>query len=198
MIVVPSTAPSSYAVSDTALAAPAFAGGALARMSSFDTVSAAPMPMPSDTNATISSGSEPLLGGRPRRARYPTTENASAAGTTTRGATRLAIGTTPMPATIIIGEARARARARPRIGRQPDDQLQVLRDEVEEADERRSTLSRLTSTEPVKRPAAEQRHVEHRRLEPVLPAHEQHAEHEPGDDEHERRRALERRAPRTP
>ena len=61
MIVVPSTAPSSYAVSETALAAPAFDDGALARMSSFDTVSAAPIPMPSETNATISSGSDPVL-----------------------------------------------------------------------------------------------------------------------------------------
>ena len=61
MIVVPSTAPSSYAVSETALAAPAFSGGALARMSSFDTVSAAPMPTPSETNARIRSGSAPVL-----------------------------------------------------------------------------------------------------------------------------------------
>ena len=58
MIVVPSTAPSSYAVSDTALAAPAFEDGALARMSSFDTVSAAPMPMPSETKATIRSAAD--------------------------------------------------------------------------------------------------------------------------------------------
>ena len=118
MIVVPSTAPSSYAVSDTALAAPAFAGGALARISSFETVSAAPMPTPSETNATISSGSEPVLAVT-ATSTYPRIEKPSATGTTTRGATRLAIGTTPMPGDDHRERVRARARAPPPSGERP-------------------------------------------------------------------------------
>lgn len=57
--VVPSTAPSSYAVSDTALAAPAFAGGALARIRSFEMVSAAPTPAPMKANAAMSPATVP-------------------------------------------------------------------------------------------------------------------------------------------
>ena len=53
-VAVPSTAPSSYAVSDTADAAPAFSAGAVEMISSFETVSAAPMPAPSSTNAASS------------------------------------------------------------------------------------------------------------------------------------------------
>ena len=57
---MPSTAPSSYAVSDTALAAPAFAGGALERISSFETVSAAPMPMPRSDEGDDQQRHDPL------------------------------------------------------------------------------------------------------------------------------------------
>lgn len=99
-IAVPSTAPSSYAVSDTALAAPAFAAGALERMSSFEMVSAAPMPMPRTTKARMS-GATPCACVVKATMRYPATENTSAAGMSTCGGTRREIGTTVSPATIM-------------------------------------------------------------------------------------------------
>ena len=114
------------------------------------------------------------------------TEKPSAAGTTIRGATRLAIGTTPIPATIIIarpgheGESRLHRR-------EAEDQLQVLRDEVEEADEP-DDAQQVDQHRAGEAPPAEQRHVEHGRLEPVLAAHEQHAEHEARGDQCERQR----------
>ena len=97
---MPSTAPSSYAVSDTALAAPALAAGALDRISSLEIVSAAPMPMPSTTNATTS-GRTPCSCVVNATMRYPATENASPAGMTMCGGTRRETGTTESPATII-------------------------------------------------------------------------------------------------
>ncbi len=54
---MPSTAPTSYAVSEIADAAPAFAAGTDDTMRSFDTVSAAPTPSESTTNATMSRAS---------------------------------------------------------------------------------------------------------------------------------------------
>ena len=73
-----------------------------------------------------SSGDHHVADHRERRA--PT-------GTTTRGAKRLAIGTTPSPATIMSDEPGHQREARAHRG-QAEDELEVLGDEEEEADER--------------------------------------------------------------
>src|SRR5664279_2432355 len=56
---VPSTAPSSYAVSEIADAAPALSAGTLERITSLEIVSAAPTPSDSSTNASSSASVEP-------------------------------------------------------------------------------------------------------------------------------------------
>ena len=187
MIVVPSTAPSSYAVSDTALAAPAFAGGALARISSFETVSAAPMPTPSETNATMSSGRAPVLGADGDE---QVAEDREAERDGHDDARRDALGDRHDADAGDDHRQQSGHEREPGLERrQTDDQLQVLRDEVQEADEP-DDAQQVDQHRAGEGPAAEQRHVEHGRLEAVLAAHEEHAEHEPGDDEHERQRAL--------
>ena len=149
---MPRTAPSSYAVSETALAAPAFSGGALERMSSFDTVSAMPMPMPSATNAAVMRRGRCLRRRSRATTTYPTTESVSALGTMTRGDQRFEIGTTMRPAAIMA--ARPGHERQARLERaEAHDQLQVLRDEEEEPHQR-DDAQQVDEERAAERPAA--------------------------------------------
>ena len=134
MIVVPSTAPSSYAVSETALAAPAFAGGALARISSFDTVSAAPIPTPSETKADDQQRQR--TGARADGDQQVAEDREAQRRRARRRAGRRASRSAPRRCRRRSSSSSPGTRASPAsIGDRPDDQLQVLSDEVQEADE---------------------------------------------------------------
>ena len=188
---VPSTAPSSYAVSDTADAAPAFAGGALERISSFETVSAAPMPTPSSTKAIDDRGDRPRVraecdhevsGGRePQRHRH---EHARAHPTGDRHDDEAGRD----------HRDEAGQECEPGLHRaEPRDELQVLRDEVEEPDER-DDAEEVHEHGAAERALAEEPHVEHGRVAAELPAHEpDRAEHA----QHDRLHAEPRRRPRS-
>ena len=82
--------------------------------------------------------------------------------------------------------------------RQAEDQLQVLRDEEEVADDDEDAQE-VRAQRCAERADSEEAHVDDRRLEAKLAADEQEAEHEPGDDHQDRwRREAVLREPARP
>ncbi len=109
---MPIAPPSSYPVSEMAEAAPARAGGAAVRMTSFVSVSAKPIPSPSSTEMTANTAS-----GVPARSwvpsAYPAAARISPKATTTRTGTRRAnAGEASEPITVANASGSSHAPAR--------------------------------------------------------------------------------------
>ncbi|MGH3644874.1 MAG: hypothetical protein ACRDUX_38320, partial [Mycobacterium sp.] len=98
-VAVPTTAPSSYAVSDTAEAAPDFAGSTDATMVSFEMVCEIPTPS-SRTRKDTMTATTVRSCRNSRMARKPAATSTSPTIISACGANRFASGTTAMPATI--------------------------------------------------------------------------------------------------
>src|SRR5690606_24506623 len=151
---VPSTAPTSYAVSEIADAAPAFSAGTDETMRSLETVSAAPTPSASTTNAPTSRPSV-LCPAPAATTAYPAAENRSATATTCAGRTRCTTRTTASPATIMT--SRPGSSATPAcIGVRPRTSCTSW-DTKNRNPTSENTDSRLTSTAPLNAPCVKSR-----------------------------------------
>ena len=131
---VPSTAPSSYAVSEIADAAPALSAGTLEMITSLEIVSAAPMPSDSSTNASAMARRRGLVGAQQHgavagRADQQTTGDDDARGDPAHQRHHREPGHD--------GDDQARQQDQAGLHRAlAEHQLQVLGDEEQEADQR--------------------------------------------------------------